>query len=386
MKPRSAAQHALTWIEISQSALKHNIGMFQRILRSSTSSLMAVVKSNAYGHDMRIVAHIAQDAGVRWFGVASSQEALDLRKQGIWSRILVLSYISQIDHIPDSIRKKIALPVYNLAAARRISKIAQKLKTRAIVHVKIDTGTTRLGVRPEDSLKFIRSVHKLPYVELEGLYTHFADSENVNQSFTNAQIKSLGLILNHCKKHGIIIPICHAGCSASTILNQQSHFSMARIGISLYGLTSVSRTDGLIHRRYPWCSLIPVLSWKTTIIQVKSIPQNTCVGYGCDYRSKKRMRIAVLPVGYWDGVDRKFSHGGYVLIHGRIAKVLGRVCMNMMMVDVSHATSVKEGDPAVIIGVQSGKLVSADMMANQIQTINYEVVTRINPLLPRVIV
>lgn len=375
-------RHPITRVEISEAAIHHNIRMFQRVLRSTRTNFMAVVKSNAYGHGIVETAKIAQKYGVRWFGVVSLDEALLLRKSGIWARILVLSFFTD-DGIEKAIRQNITLSIYNLNDARKISRIARGINRIARVHFKIDTGTSRLGIRTNLAMDVITMIATFKNIQIEGVFTHFADSENSNQIVTNRQIREFDSVITKLKNKGITFMIKHAACSASTLLNNKSHYNLVRVGISLYGLHSIENKGKSIQKRYPWFSLKPALSWKTHIIQTKEIPCGTCVGYGCDYRSKKKIRMAILPIGYWDGYDRKLSNQGRVVIGDAYAPVIGRICMNLTMVDITKTKDARVGDEAVLIGKQGRGVITADDLAKSIGTINYEIVTRINPLIFR---
>ena len=348
---------------------------------------MAVVKSNAYGHGLIECAKIFEKTGADWLGVVNLEEALQLKKADLKKPIMVLSYFNPTGSLKPSlqaIKNAIRLPIYDLKTAKHLSRIALKARKCAHLHVKIDTGTSRLGILPQQSTAFIKQILKLPNIKLEGIFTHFASSENPNQSFTNKQINQFEKLINKLEKQGIKIPLKHTACSASTLLNPRSHFNLVRIGISLYGLYSVERDGIVVHKKYPWFSLKPALSWYTKIIQIKALTKGTFVGYGNTYKTKKKTKIAVLPVGYWEGYDRKLSNIGEVLIHGQKVKILGRVCMNMTMIDVTSIKYVRVGDRATLIGRDGKTKITTDELAEKIGTINYEVVTRINPYISRI--
>jgi alanine racemase len=341
-----------------------------------------VVKSEAYGHGLVAVAKVAEQAGVKWLGTVNLDEALELRKAGLKTRILVLSYFHP-EKLTEAIKKNITLTVYHYQAAQEISQLAKKLHQRVPVHCKVDVGTSRLGVRPENFLELIQKVQKLPNIHLEGIFSHLADSENPNQKFTNQQIEQFETLLTSLEEQGIDIPLKHIACSAATLLNKRSHFNLVRIGISLYGLWSIEKDGERVKKLHRQFSLKPALSWYTTIVQVKELPVGTPVGYGCTYKSLRKMKLAVIPVGYWEGYDRRLSNIGEVLIQGKRCSVRGRVCMNLTMVEVTHLTKVRAGERVTLIGRDGKNAITADGIAKKIGTINYEVVTRINPLLPR---
>ncbi len=375
-------QKHITWVEISKQAIQHNISQFKKIIPQSTS-IMAVVKSNGYGHGMVQTAKIAASMKSTWIGTVNLNEALELRKKNIRSRILVLSYFDPL-RLNEAIKRSITLTVYGYKAAKTIDTIAARLKKRVPIHFKIDTGTSRLGLLPEESVTVIKKISALKHIFVEGVFTHFADAENPNQKVTNRQINQFNNVIKDLSNSGIEIPIKHCACSAATILNKMSHLDVVRIGISLYGLYSIESNGGASARAKKRLHLKPALSWKSKILQVKTIPARSSIGYGQTFKAKKRMTIALIPVGYWDGLDRKASNKGSVLVRGQRCKIRGRICMNLTVIDVTHIKNVRAGDVVTLIGTSGKAEISADELADITDTINYEVVTRINPLIPRI--
>lgn len=386
----------LTWVEIKKSAIRHNIKQFRRLVGRKVK-IMAVVKSNAYGHGMIEVAKIALKSGADWLGVINLDEALELRKAIVKTPIFILSYwiadknysairasrVVEINKIQEAIQKKIDFPVYTFEQAKILSTIANKSRKRANIHIKIDTGTSRIGVMPEQAVNFIKEIQKIPNLNLRGIFTHYAASERKDQSYTNQQTKIFKDILANLRLLKINIPLIHAGCSASTIINRLTYFNMIRLGIAMYGLWPSDDIKNLVKKKKIKFNLQPALSWKTKVIQIKELPRGTFIGYDCTYQTKRRTKIAVLPIGYWEGYDRKLSNSGEVLIRGQRCPVRGRVCMNLTMVEVTHLKNVEIGDEVVLIGRQGREEITTDELANKIDTINYEIVTRINPLIPR---
>jgi len=368
-----------SWVEISKSAILHNLREYQKIVGKNIE-VMPIVKSNAYGHGMVEIAKIISPK-ISWIGVASAGEALALRQAGIKNKILVVSYFSD-QEIELCLRANISLPAYDLVAIKKISKQALRLKKIAKVHIKIDTGATRVGVRSDQAIKFIKEVIKLPGIKVEGMFSHFASSED-NEAYTNFQYQNFQKIcdwfIQECKGDK---PIFHFGCSSASLVHPDSRYNMIRLGVSLYGLWPDKQVEKLSSKKYPNFSLKPALQWKTKIIQVKKIAKGTKIGYGCTFTASKEMKIAVVAVGYWEGYDRKLSNQGVVMIKSKPCTVIGRICMNIMMVDVSKINGVKAGDVVILLG----KGQTAEDIAEKIGTINYEVVTRINPLLKRVLV
>jgi len=372
----------VTWLSISKKALSHNVRRFRKIVSRNTQ-LMAVVKSNAYGHGIIECAKIFKKAGCDWLGTVNLEEALLLRESGIRGRILVLSYFHP-DKLEEAVKKNITLTIYHYQAAYKLSKIAKKIKKKVKIHFKVDTGTSRLGLLTKNCLPLIKRIKKLDNIEIEGIFSHLANSENPDQTFTNRQIYEFEKLLVQLSKEKINIPIKHIGCSASTLLNRRSHFNLVRLGISLYGLWSVEKDGKRVQKLYKQFNLLPALSWYSTIIQIKELPAKASIGYGCTYKTTRKTKIALMPVGYWDGYDRKLSGQGEVLISGKRCKIRGRVCMNLTIIDVTDIKEARVGDKVTLIGRSGKDKITADELANRINTINYEIITRINPLIPRV--
>ena len=374
----------ITWLEVSRSAIIHNIHQFKKNFRPETEFL-AVVKGNGYGHGLIETAKTTVRGGANWLGTVNLQEALELRKAGIKSKILVLSYFNPAE-LKDAIINNIALTIYYLPAATKISELAKKINKKAQIHIKIDTGTNRLGFDYRNCLSTIIKINQLPNIVIQGIFTHFADAEKTDQSFTNLQIERFGNLYNQLKKNHIHIKYQHAACSAAAILNKNSHYNLIRIGISLYGLWSLDeKTTKSISLKKSY-QLKPALSWYTRVIQVKKVPAGDTIGYGKTFTTKKNSTIAVIPVGYNEGYDRRLSNQGRVAIHGRYCQIRGRVCANLTMVDVTDVKKVRPGDKVTLIGRDGQAEITAEELAEKMRTINYEVVTRINPNLPRVFI
>ena len=371
-----------SWVEISKSALVNNIGIFKKIIGPKVR-LMAVVKSNAYGHGLIETAMICdKQKEVDMICTVNLAEALYLRKSGIKKPLLALSYYNlDKEQIKEALLRNISLVVYDESQFEYLNRLAGNLMKKAKVHFKVDTGTSRLGVSADNSFKSIKSLIRCKNLKLMGIFTHYAASEEMNQSFTIKQTKIFKELIEKLEENNISVPIKHSACSAAALINSDYHFNAIRLGISIYGLWSLENGNKL-RAKY---NLKPALSWKTKVIQIKEIDKGGTIGYGREYRLKKKTKIAVLPVGYWEGYDRKLSGKGEVLIKGKRCKILGRVCMNLIMVDIT-AKNVKVGDEVVLIGKQGREVIAADDLAEKIGTINYEVVTRINPLLKRKVV
>ena len=382
-----------TWVEISKFALTHNITTFRKHVGAKTP-IMAVVKSNAYGHGLVHVAKTADAAGAAWFGVDNVDEGLELRKNGITKPILVLGYTLD-SRLKDCIENRLSFTVYNMSTAKALSKLRLRpIAARpsldakaAFVHVKIDTGTTRQGVNGEELKRLVRALKKTPGVVIEGASTHFANIEDTtDHAYADLQLQRFQSGLAILLKEGIDPPWKHAACSAATILFPETYFNLVRLGISMYGLWPSKETHAVAKQKRRILDLKPVMAWKTVVAQIKHVKKGTPVSYGLTERVSRNSVLALVPVGYWDGYDRKLSNNGTVLIRGHRCKVVGRICMNMFVVDATEVKGIRVEDDVVLLGAQRNECVTAEDIASKIGSINYEVVTRVNPTMPRILV
>lgn len=374
-----------TWVEISARALTSNISALRSLL-DSDARFCAVVKGNAYGHGLKESASIAHSAGVDAFAVDSIDDALFLREHYPSALILVLGY-TLFDRFKDAVTHDIHLTLYDKEGIEHAQQIGKEMARLFPFHMKIETGTSRQGVLKADFEDIVRLIQRSEMVEVIGISTHFANIEDSrNPEYAEQQFIRFQEAVNFFKEQGIDPPWKHCACSAAIILYPQTHLSLVRAGISLYGIWSSELVENTVRTQGFSCDLQPVLTWKTRIAQIKSIGMGTPIGYGLTEVMKRSGRIAILPVGYWDGYDRGLSSVGEVLIKGTRCKVLGRICMNMMIVDVSNVPQPKKEDEVILLGVDGRHKVSASDIAELTQTIPYEVLTRINPLIPRVVV
>jgi len=376
----------MQWIEIDSSALTHNISQF-RWLIGKKRKLLATVKANAYGHGILEVTKVALKAGADWLGVHSIEEGLFLRKKKVDCPILVLGYVS-LDELEQAVRYDLRLTVYNPETIGRLIELASRLDRKIRLHVKVETGTHRQGIREEDFFSFVGKILRHPDLILEGLSTHFANIEDTtDHSYARYQLDNFKRICQKLDERGIEIPIKHIASTAAIILFPETYFDMVRIGVGMYGLWPSKETylSCILQNRKP-IQLKPVLSWKTRIAQIKKIPKGSYVGYGCTFRATRETILAVLPLGYYDGYSRAFSNVSHVIIKGQRAPVRGRVAMDFIMTDVTDIPDVHLEDEAVLLGKDGGEIISADDLAAWSGTINYEIVSRISPLLPRIIV
>jgi alanine racemase len=376
----------LQQIEISRAALVHNIGEFRRII-GPRRKFMAVVKANAYGHGLLEVAGVALENGVDWLGVNSVDEGVALRDAGIGSPILILGYVP-LDALGEAVARDLRLIVYNRRTVERLAAVARRQGRTATVHVKVETGTRRQGVEVKDVWPFVREIRRHEELVLEGLSSHFANIEDTTKhDYPRLQLEAFKAAVRTVWARGVRVPVKHMSCTASTILFPETDFSMARVGIGLYGHWPSKETylSCLQKKREP-LSLKPVLSWRARIAQVKKTGPDSCVGYGCTYQTTRPTVLAVVPVGYFDGYGRGLSNTAHVLVRGRRAPVRGRVAMDFFMADVTDIPGVRLEDEVTLIGADGHERITADDLAGFAGTISYEILARINPLIPRIIV
>lgn len=376
-----------SWVELSEKAYAHNLVFFKRKLKPQTE-LSVVIKANAYGHGMVEIARLAAAHGADSFCVHSLEEAQTLRAEGFLQDVLIMGPVAR-PLLREVVAGDFRLVVYDRETTADLGRLAEELKKPVRVHLKLETGTHRQGVDARDLQGMLGQLKAAPDLLLEAVYTHFANIEDTtDHGYAFAQLKRFGEGLDQIKKAGFPLAKKHAACSAAALLFPETHFDMVRLGISQYGLWPSRETFvsyKIKQAQNDEDMLRPVLSWKVRVAQVKAVPANSFVGYGCTYQTTRDSRIAVLPVGYSDGYDRRLSNQGFVLLKNRRAPVRGRICMNFIMADVTDIPGVSVGDEAVLIGSQAKERVTADGLAQLMGTINYEVVTRISPHIPRFI-
>ncbi len=385
-KEESEIDFSPIWAEIDLNAVAHNIRELRSIL-SPSSHLMAVVKANGYGHGSVEVAGIALQNGADCLGVARINEGITLRKAGIDSPILIFSYTHP------SMAKYLAefnltqtISSYDTAAA--FSSYAASLCKTIKIHIKIDTGMGRLGLMALSSssgisinrsaVNEIVSMANLPYIKLEGIFTHFATADSIDKTYSNKQFKIFMKFLNELDIMDIKIPIKHAANSAAIIDLPATYLNMARAGISIYGLYPSNEVN---KKRI---SLIPAMTLKTRVIHTKTIGAGFKISYGSTYETSKPTTVVTVPVGYADGLNRLLSSRGSMLLHGVKIPIIGRICMDHTMLDAGNIQGTKIGDEVVILGKQGNQCISADDIASKINTINYEVVCMVTSRVRRI--
>lgn len=386
----SREDNLLTWVEIDQKALRHNIAFIRHLIGNKVL-LAATVKANAYGHGLIETSKILLNSGADWLNVNAVWEAEELRKAGIVAPLFIMGYVMKQD-LALALQLDCRLVVYNTETLVGLSRAARKLKKQARVHLKVETGNHRQGILIKDVVNFVTLAKKFTEIEIEGISTHFANIEDMDRreffapnNYAQQQLHYFKKTISELEKIGVKIHLRHCANSAATLLFPETHFDMVRPGIALYGLWPSLDTKKILQKKYPACILKPVLTWKTRIAQIKEIPRGAFIGYGCTYRTKGRTRLAILPVGYADGYDRSLSNNSHVLIHGKRAPLRGRVCMNMIIVDITKIPEARLEDPVTLLGKNGEVEVTAGDLALFAKTIHYEITTRINSNIPRLI-
>ena len=367
-----------TIAEIDLDALRFNLNQL-RGMTDGKADILAVVKANAYGHGAVEVAKELENAGASIFGIATTEEGIELRRSGLSSPILVLAG-TYPDEFEKVIENRLSPVVFDLEIARAIDARGKKSGQQIPVHLKVDTGMNRLGIpwrEWESALKVLQSLRNL---QVEGLMSHFSVAESErpdDQAFTEEQRQRFQACLDSARTIGMQPRYIHLANSAATALREPARFNLVRPGLMLYGLHPAPALRSRV-------SLRPVLRWKTAILSLKHVAAGDPVSYGRTYCSRKESLIAILPVGYADGYNRRLSNRGEVLVRGRRAKIAGIICMDLSMVDVSEISGVQAGDEVVLLGKQGTEEINAAEMAGWIESIPYEVLCAIGKRVPRV--
>lgn len=359
------------WVEVDLGAIENNLQYFKRISRAT---LMAVVKANAYGHGAIEVAQAALRAGIGWLGVARTSEARALRQAGIEAPVLVLGYTPP-DQLESTIGLNISMTVWAAEQIEHVASLAQRMGAMARLHLKVNSGMNRLGAKPDDVLSLAQQIAGSPGILFEGVFSHFARADEANPLPSDIQAERFAFALDQLDKHGLRPPWVHLANSAAGLTRSQSHFDLIRVGISMYGLHPSDECKNPPEIR-------PALRWKAVLSQVKCIPPGEGVSYGHIYNTHAVEKIGTIPVGYADGFRR--VEGNQVLVAGKRAPVVGRVCMDQIMVRLDQEPEAQAGDEVVLIGEQGGERISAEEVGKIWGTINYEVVCAIADRVPRV--
>ena len=359
--------------EIDLGAIRHNLSAIRRHVNPN-SKLCAVVKANAYGHGAIEVSKVAVECGADFLAVATVAEGLELRRAGFSLPILILGLIPY-EAAEAVVAENLTATVADFELAEKISSAAAKFDKRAKIHLKIETGMGRIGIAPENSVALAVKISKLPNVELEGIFSHFADADSADRTFTNQQIKIFSDVAAQIQDSGVQIKIRHLAESAAILDIPEAHFDMVRAGIITYGLyPSVDVRKTL--------ELKPAMKLVARVVYVKKIPAGTAIGYGREFIAKRDSVIATLPLGYADGYIRAYKNF-HVEIRGGLAPIAGRICMDQTMIDVTDIDGVQVGDEVILFGSDK---ISIDDAAEHLSTINYEITCLVSARVERIFV
>lgn len=371
------------WAEINLDNIAHNLSNIRKLLKAETK-LLVVIKADGYGHGHKEVARIAVENGADFFGVASVDEALQLRQDKFDTPILILGAVDD-DELSAVIDNDIAPAVFNIDSAKRISDVAVSLGKKAKIHIKLDTGMSRIGFavcgneeENEKALREILSIANLQNIEIEGIFTHFAKSDENDRSFTDLQFSRFSAVCNALKERGLDIPIRHC-CNSGGIMNYpEYHLDMVRSGIITYGhYPAGDEEKGTLE-------LFPAMQLKSKITNIKRVEANTPVSYGGTYVTDTPADIATFGIGYADGYFRALSNKAEVIVGDGKAKVVGRVCMDQTMADVSKIKNIKIGDEVILFGTDGNNTITVDSVAKLADTISYEMLSVVGKRIPRV--
>ena len=370
-------EHPGPWltIEVDRSALAHNIRGF-RSLVAPAARLMAVVKANAYGHGLLIAAEAFLEGGADLLGVHSLSELTSLRDGGVTAPVLVLGPLTGAEAVCAA-GLGAEVTAGSLAMVRELAGLDLPTGQTLPVHLKVETGVNRQGVTEDELDEAAALLASAPSLEFAALSSHFADVEDTtDHGFALAQMERFAGYRERLATAGFGDLDCHMSCSASTLLWDRTHHGLARVGIAAYGVWPSRETLVSVRQRgRDEIELRTALTWKVRIAQVREVTAGETVGYGRTWKAMTDSRIAVLPVGFADGWPRSLSGRAHVLVGGKRAPLVGRICMNLCMVDVTHISGVHEGDPAVLLGRQGEEVITAEMLADHLGTIAYEVLT-----------
>lgn len=362
-----------TVAEVNLSAFQRNLSRLKQM--AGNQELLAVIKTNAYGHGIVPVGHAAVEAGAKRLGVSTMEDAIALRDSGITVPIQLLSMITP-DQAEAVVSYALTASVSSVKVANAISRAADMIGRTATVHLKIDTGLHRFGLEPNEAVSFCKDCYPLPSLHWEGVYTHLSCADEGDWQITEKQFRLFLATVNDLEKHGFYFSIRHAGASTITMERKDMHLDMVRPGISLFGYPPAER-------QRKWMALEPVLSLKSNLLQIKELPPNTPIGYGGTYVTRKTEKIAVVPIGIGDGYQRILSNRAEMLVRGRRAQVVGSISLDQTFLNVTGIPDVAEGDEVVIIGKQGTDAILATEVAGWMDSIVDEVLAALMPRVPR---
>lgn len=364
------------WVEVDLAALAANARQIKRFLQAPTE-LMAVVKADAYGHGASLVTPTLLDNGVDWLGVATVPEGIELRKQGIQAPILVLGAVNTPSLVRAmaqwELQPTLSSPKQALIFSRHLDDAPHPLP----VHLMVDTGMARLGCPWEQGLEFMQFVRGLPNLQIASLYSHFAGADALDPALTQAQHHQFQTVIHQAQANGIPIPPLHLANSAATLRDQALHYDLVRVGLALYGLYPAPH---LAHQ----VKLRPVLQVRARITLIKSLATGAGVSYGHQFIAPHPMRIAVVAIGYADGVPRRLSNQMTVIVRGQRVQQVGAITMDQLMIDISHLPDVQEGEIVTLLGEDGDQEITVDSWADTLGTISWEILCGFKHRLPRI--
>lgn len=376
VRPMSLKYGRDTIVEVDLNAVKHNVKEFKKRVNDENIAMMAAVKANGYGHGAVEVAKAAIEAGINQLAVAFVDEAIELREAGITVPILILGYTS-VAAVEDAIQYDVMMTVYRIEDLQSINEIANRLQKKVQIQVKIDTGMSRIGLQ-EEVKPFLEELNRMEYVEVVGMFTHYSTADETDKAYTNMQTSLFEKAVNTAKELGIHFPYIHSSNSAGSMELSNTFQNMVRVGIGIYGMYPSKEVDHTV------VALKPALSLKSKVAHVKHAKKNRGVSYGNTYVTTGEEWIATVPIGYADGYNRQLSNKGHALINGVRVPVIGRVCMDQLMLDITKAMPVQVGDEVVFYGKQGEEEIAVEEVADMLGTINYEVTCMLDRRIPRV--
>lgn len=362
---------------VDLDAIRHNIIEVKNKLNHNTK-LMLIIKADAYGHGAVPIANAIKDIQIDYYGVAIIEEAIELREAGITVPILVLGYTPK-EQYELVVENDVTQTVFQYEMAEALSLEAIRQGKTAKIHIKIDTGMGRIGFSDsEESIKEIVNISKLQGIEIEGLFSHFARADETDKTSTKDQLQRFLNFSDLLEKEHILIPVKHISNSAGFIEYPEANFNMVRCGIATYGIYP---SEEVKHNDY---KLIPAMELKTHVVFVKEVEAGVGISYGATFVTKGRTKIATIPVGYADGYSRNLSNCGRVIIHGKYAPIIGRICMDQFMVDITEIPDVKQGDMVTLLGRDQEAYISAEELSKGSHSFPYELICTVGKRIPRV--
>lgn len=366
------------YAEINLDSIAYNMEQMKNNISRSTK-MIAVIKADGYGHGALPIAHLIEPYEYVWgFAVATADEALILRRHNIKKPILVLGYVFN-EHYDEIIKNDIRCAVFSLETAKELSEAAARSGKIYSIHLKLDTGMGRIGFLPTDeSIQIIKKIRELPYISIEAAFTHFAKADEADKTSANMQLNKYIEFIKKLEDEGIDIPIKHCSNSAGIIDMKEANMDIVRAGISIYGLYPSKEVDR------QKVKLKPALELKSRIVNIKKVPAHTGISYGWTYTTKEPMCVATIPVGYADGYPRSLSNKGYVLVNGRKAPIIGRICMDQFMIDITGIDGVEPHNTVTLIGEDNERCISVDELSELSGRFNYEFVCDLGKRIPRI--